>query len=74
MLPEKQRKNICQRKILTASTECDAARVWPLSTVSLGDYAAYPDDLWKSEPLSVALFDNIRVEHKAASGFLVIFK
>ena len=45
-----------------------------ISTVSLGDVGSYPDDLWNPEPLSVALFDNIRVEHKPASGFLVIFK
>ena len=45
-----------------------------ISTVSLGDVGSYPDDLWNPEPLSVALFDNIRVEHKAPSGFLVIFK
>ena len=45
-----------------------------ISTVSLGDYAAYPDDLWNPEPLSVALFDNIRVEHKTVSGVTIIFK
>ena len=45
-----------------------------ISTVSLGDVASYPDDLWDPEPKSVALFDNIRVEHKAASGITIIFR
>ena len=45
-----------------------------ISTVSLGDVGSYPDDLWNPEPLSVALFDNIRVEHKAASGVTIIFR
>ena len=45
-----------------------------ISTVSLGDYGTYPDDLWNPAPLSVALFDNIRVEHKPASGVTIIFK
>ena len=45
-----------------------------ISTVSLGDVASYPDDLWDPKPKSVALFDNIRVEHKAASGITIIFR
>ena len=45
-----------------------------ISTVSLEDLASYPDDLWDPEPKSVALFNNIRVEHKAVSGVTIIFR
>ena len=59
---------------LAYRTALDPSAGEGISTVSLGDYGAYPDDLWNPEPLSVALFDNIRVEHKTVSGVTIIFK
>ena len=44
------------------------------STVSLGDMATYPDDIWKAMPLDIPLFDNIRVEYKAVSGVTIIVR
>ena len=59
---------------LAYRTALDPSAGEGISTVSLGDVGSYPDDLWNPEPLSVALFDNIRVEHKTASGITIIFR